>query len=82
MSPTVERYRPQPGDRCGACDKNVPVIARKLAHGWVIHLCVWCLDRELKALSLGSPVNAGSETEVRGSDLKKLPILGIIPEIL
>ncbi len=80
----IESYAPGPGETCGkkgdGCLKTP--VARLLSAGWVILLCEKCLDLELKALSLGSPVNAVSETEVRGGSLKTLPVLGVIPEIL
>ncbi len=80
----IEAYTPGPGEMCGkkgdGCLKTP--VARLLSGGWVIFLCEKCLDLELRSLSLGSPVNAGSETELRGDGLKMLPVLGVIPELL
>jgi hypothetical protein len=66
----IEPYQPSPGETCGkkskACDKG-PVIARIVSGGWVVFLCNGCLDVALKELAAGP--------------LKRLPILGIIPEV-
>jgi len=93
---SIEPYQSRSGETCGKRAPGVfphwPIVAKLVGGGWrdeqgqiqgkwEIYLCKGCLDLELKTLSSGSPVNAGSETEVRGGDLKQLPILGIIPDV-